>query len=33
VLKELTDAKGDFIHNEEVSTKGESIAPRADLSA
>jgi hypothetical protein len=33
VFKELTDAKGDFIHNKEVSTKGESIAPRADLSA
>jgi hypothetical protein len=25
VFKELTDAKGDFIHNEEVSTKAEPI--------
>jgi hypothetical protein len=33
VFKELTDAKEDFIYSEEVGTKEEPIAPRADLSA
>jgi hypothetical protein len=33
VFKELKDAKEDFIYNEEVGTKEEPIAPRADLSA
>jgi hypothetical protein len=31
LLKKLTDAKEDFIHNKEASTKEEPIAPRADL--
>jgi hypothetical protein len=30
-VQKLTDAKEDFIHNKEASTKEEPIAPRADL--
>jgi hypothetical protein len=33
LFKENIYGKGDFIYNEGVSTKGEPIAPRADLSA